>query len=320
MPQRGHIRTVAPRVLIALGAAVAVLFAAATAVFLMLRVLPGDPVDAMLGPNAQVSDEVRERMRAELGLDRPLGAQYIDFITGLLRGDLGTSSQLHRPVAAVIAEQLGPTVQLTAAAAVLALALVAAGAALGARAGRIRGLLAAIEQIVMATPVFWSGLLLLAVFAFALGWFPVSGARGFASLVLPALTLALPTAALLGQVFRDGVERAEQRPFTESAIARGSGAGRLLLRHTTRHALTGVLPMAAYLLGSLLGGAIVVETVFARPGIGRVSLSAILARDLPLLSGLLLLSVVVFVVLSVAADLAQLWIDPRLRSRAGVTR
>ncbi len=316
--------TAAGRVLtrLALGIAggVAVLWAAATAVFWIGRVLPGDPVTALLGPNAQVGDEVRARMREELGLDRPLIAQYGDWLGGLLHGDLGRSYQLRKPVTEVIQASLAPTLQLAAAALAIALALVVVGAIVGVRRGAARAVVTMVEQIVIAAPVFWVGLVLLAVFAFGLGWFPVSGARGSASLVLPALTLALPTAALIGQVFRDGVEAAERAPFAETVRARGASDTRLLVHHTARHALTGTVPLTAYLIGSLLGGAIVIETVFARPGLGRITLDAILHRDFPLISGLLLLSTLVFVVVALASDVVAALIDPRLSGDSGGAR
>ncbi|WP_230206450.1 ABC transporter permease [Microbacterium gorillae] len=292
-----------------LATGVAVLWAAATLVFAVMRVLPGDPVGVMLGPTAQVSENTREVIRRQLGLDRPVLTQYLDYLGGLLRGDLGESYQLRKPVAEILAAQLGPTVQLAALALLLALVLATIGAALG-RWRTPRVILAGLEQVVVAMPVFWIGLILLAVFAFGLGWFPVSG-RGGAALVLPAVTLALPTAALLGQVFRDGVESAEREPFVESVRGRGVGPTRLLTHHTARHALLGTVPMAAYLVGSLLGGAVVVETVFARPGLGRVTLTAILDRDLPVISGVLLLSTLVFVVVSLLSDLVVPMLDPR---------
>lgn len=302
----------------ALGA-IAVLWAAATLIFLIMRVLPGDPAAAILGPNAPVGEDVRAALRRELGLDRPVLTQYVDYLGSLLRGDLGRSYQLRKPVAEVIGAQLAPTVQLTLVAVVLAVLLVALGAALGARDGALRGAVAVLEQIIIAMPVFWIGLMLLGVFAFGLGWFPVSGSRGPLALVLPALTLALPTAALLGQVFRDGVEGAERSPFAETVRARGAGPVRMLTHHSARHGVLGAVPLAAYLLGSLFGGAIVVETVFARPGLGRVTLGAILQRDFPLIAGVLMLSTMVFVIVSVLSDFVAAVLDPRLRA-AGVTR
>ncbi|MCR2811710.1 ABC transporter permease [Microbacterium sp. zg.Y1090] len=293
---------------------VIVLWGAATVAFLAFRVIPGDPVDVMLGPQAQVSDAVKDGIRAELGLDRPPLEQYVGYLGQLLRGELGESYQLRMPVAEVIGRQLGATLQLTALALLIAVAI-AFAVALLARGRVARTVVAGAELVVLSSPVFWIGLVLLSVFAFGLGWFPVSGSRNPATLVLPAVTLALPVAALLGQVLRDGIEAAERQPFATTVRARGASPTRLTLHHTLRHGATGALTLAAYLVGSLLGGAVLVETVFARPGIGRVTLAAIADRDLPVITGIILLSALVFVVVNTIVELVYPLIDPRLRRR-----
>lgn len=297
--------------------AVLVLCGAATLAFLALRVIPGDAVSVILGPQAQVTEAVREQLRAELGLDRPPLEQYLAYLGGLARGDLGVSYQLRMPVAEVLQRQLPPTLALTAVALVLGL-LLASALALLARRRTVRPLVEAIELIVLSSPVFWIGIVLLSVFAFGLGWLPVAGTRSPATVVLPALTLALPVAALIGQVLRDGIDEAERRPFTETAIARGAGPARLLTSHLLRHGAANALTLTAYLIGSLLGGAVLVETVFARPGLGRVTLTAILDRDLPVVAGVIMLSAAVFVVVNVIVELLHPIIDPRLRRRPGV--
>ncbi|MEV4775072.1 ABC transporter permease [Microbacterium sp. LWH12-1.2] len=294
---------------------VVVLWGAATLAFLAFRVIPGDPVDVMLGPQAQVSDAVKDGIRAELGLDRPPLEQYVSYLSQLLRGDLGESYQLRMPVAEVIGRQLGATLQLTASALLIAVVL-ALAAALFARRAVSRGIVAAVELVLLSSPVFWIGLVLLSVFAFGLGWFPVSGTRNPATMVLPAVTLALPVAALLGQVLRDGIETAERQPFATTVRARGAGHVRLTLHHTLRHGAAGALTLTAYLVGSLLGGAVLVETVFARPGLGRVTLSAITDRDLPVLSGIILLSAFTFVVVNLVVELVHPLLDPRVRTVA----
>jgi peptide/nickel transport system permease protein len=291
---------------------VVVLWGAATLAFLALRVIPGDPVEVMLGPQAQVSDEVKDAIRAELGLDRPPLEQYVAYLAQLLRGDLGESFQLRMPVTEVIGRQLGATMQLSAAALGIAVVL-ALAVAFFARGRASRAIAGGVELVILSSPVFWIGLVLLSVFAFGLGWFPVSGSRNPATLVLPAVTLALPVAALLGQVLRDGIETAERQPFATTVLARGAGPMRLTARHTLRHGATGALTLAAYLVGSLLGGAVLVETVFARPGLGRVTLTAITDRDLPVITGIILLSALVFVVVNLIVELTYPLLDPRLR-------
>ncbi|MFK4852455.1 ABC transporter permease [Microbacterium sp. ZW T6_19] len=299
--------------------ALAVLWGAATLAFLAFRVIPGDPVSVMLGPQAQVSDAVKDSIRAELGLDRPPLEQYAAFIGRLAQGDLGESYQLRMPVAEVIGRQLGATLQLSAVALVIAVVLALTVTVLVR--GRLgRALAAGVELVVLSSPVFWIGLVLLSVFAFGLGWFPVSGARNPATIVLPAVTLALPVAALLSQVLRDGLVQAERMPFAETVRARGAGPSWFTVRHGLRHGGAGAITLAAYLTGSVLGGAVLVETVFARPGLGRITLSAISNRDLPVITGIILLSALVFVCVNIVVELSHPLIDPRLRSQDRAAR
>lgn len=298
---------------------VLVLWGAATLAFAAFRVIPGDPVSVMLGPQAQVSEAVKAGIRSDLGLDRPVLQQYAAFLGRLVQGDLGESYQLRQPVVEVIGRQLGPTVQLSALALAIAVALALASAML-VRGRTGRAVASGIELVVLSSPVFWTGLVLLSVFSFQLGWFPVSGARDAAAIVLPAVTLALPVAALLSQVLRDGVESAEREPFLTTVRARGATPLREGIHHTLRHASVGGVTLAAYLVGSLLGGAVLVETVFARPGIGRVTLTAITDRDLPVITGVILLSALVFVVVNTLVDLVVPVLDPRLRSAGAPLR
>lgn len=298
---------------------VVVLWGAATLAFVAFRVIPGDPVSVMLGPQAQVSEAVKDGIRAELGLDRSPIEQYLSYLGQLVQGNLGESYQLRMPVAEVIGRQLGSTLQLTALAMTLAIVL-ALAVALFVRGRFARGVVAGIELIVLSSPVFWIGLILLSVFAFGWGWFPVAGTRNPATIVLPAVTLALPVAALLGQVLRDGIEAAERQPFATTVRARGAGQVRLTAHHTLRHGAAGALTLSAYLVGSLLGGAVLVETVFARPGIGRVTLAAITDRDLPVISGIILFSALVFVVINVIVELLHPVLDPRQRRSGEVRR
>lgn len=292
---------------------VVVLWGAATVAFLAFRVIPGDPVSVMLGPQAQVSEAVKDGIRADLGLDRPPFEQYLSYIGQLARGDLGESYQLRMPVTEVIGRQLGATVQLSVLALLLAVVL-ALMVTVFVRGTVGRTIAAGVELVVLSSPVFWIGLVLLSVFAFGLGWFPVSGARNPATLVLPAVTLALPVAALLSQVLRDALMQAERMPFAETVRARGATPSWFTLRHGLRHGAASVITLAAYLTGSVLGGAVLVETVFARPGLGRVTLAAISDRDLPVITGIILLSALVFVVVNLLVELLQPLIDPRARS------
>ena len=299
------------RILARLAGMLVVVWGAATAAFLVLKLVPGDPVDVMLGVSAQASPELKQSIRAELGLDQPLAVQYVSYLSRLVRGDFGTSYQLRLPVTDVIGQQLGYTLQLAAASLALALVIALVGAVV-VHGRAARGIVSVLELLAISSPPFWIGLVLLSVFAFGLGWFPVAGADGIQGLVLPALTIALPVAGILGQVLRTGLEDAEQQPFATTARARGAGPARLVLRHTLRHAAIPALTLAGYIVGSLLGGAVIVESVFARPGLGRVALAAITNRDLPVVMGIIVFTAIVFVLVNLVVDLAYRAIDPRI--------
>jgi peptide/nickel transport system permease protein len=289
-----------------------VIWGAATAGFVALRLVPGDPVDVMLGVQAQVSDSVRDQIRADWGLDQAPLVQYFQYLLRLLQGDLGVSYQLRAPVVEVIGQQVLPTLQLTAGALVLAIVMAAGGAFLG-RGKRIKPFISFLELIVISSPTFWIGLLLLAVFSFQLNWFPVTSSAGLSSLVLPSLTLALPVAGIISQILRQGLDFAEGQAFSTTARSRGVTPAGLVVRHTLRHAAMDTLTLSGYLVGSLLGGAVLVESVFARPGLGRVAIRAIIGRDLPVILGIIILAALVFAVLSLLVDLSYRALDPRLR-------
>ncbi len=290
-----------------------VVWAAATVGFVALLVVPGDPVDIMLGPQAQVSESVRDQVRAEWGLDQPAAIQYFGYLSRLIVGDLGLSYQLRTPVIEVISQQVVPTLQLSAAALVLAAALAILAAVVG-RGRRTKRVISLAELVVISAPTFWIGLILLAVFALQLGWFPVTSTAGVASLVLPALTLALPVAGIISQVLRHGLDTAEGQPFATTAKARGITPAGLVTRHTGRHAAMDTVTLMGYLVGTLLGGTVLVETVFARPGLGQVTIRAIIGRDLPVILGLIILSALIFALLNLLVDLSYRALDPRLRS------
>lgn len=300
-----------------LGAGLAVLYGAATLAFIALQLIPGDPVEILLGPGTMASAEVRQRIRSDYGFDQPVARQYLQYLARLATGDLGSSYQLQRPVAHLIGDQLGATVQLAAAAAVLAvlIALVSAVTTAG-RGGAIRALTSGGELVAVSLPSYWLGILLLTAFSFRLRIFPVIGGDGLAALVLPALTLALPIAGVLAQVLREGLEAALAKPFVVTARARGLSHAAVRLRHALRHAAVPLVTLTGWLVGTLLGGAVLVETVFGRPGIGALTLQAVQNRDMPVVMGVVLLSAAVFVILSGAVDLLYRVIDPRIRAES----
>lgn len=290
-----------------------VVWGAATVGFLALRLIPGDPVDVMLGVHANVSEEVRAHIRADWGLSDPLPVQYLHYLWRLLHGDLGTSYRLQQPVIDVIGQQIVPTVQLMAFAMIFALILAMASALL-ARGRRSRSVLSFAELFAVSSPTFWTGLVLITVFSFGLHWFPVASTDGFLALVLPSVTLAIPIAGIISQVLRQGIDSANAMPFADTARARGVGHARLFFRHTLRHAASDSITLTGYIVGSLLGGSVLVETVFARPGLGGVALDAIINRDIPVVLGVIVLAAIVFSVINLFVDLAYGLIDPRLRA------
>ncbi|MFE2045078.1 ABC transporter permease [Streptomyces sp. NPDC059477] len=302
-------------VLTRLGSALAVMVGAATLAFLALRMIPGDPVSVLLGPSNAGSPEVRAEIRREYGFDLPVAEQYVRYLGRLVQGDLGESYQLQRPVWELIGDQLVPTVQLALAALVLAVVLaVLSAVATAGRRPALRAVASVWELIAASTPSYWVGIVLLTVLSFQFPVFPVAGADGFAALVLPAVTLALPLTGVLAQVLREGLEAALAQPFVVTARSRGVGQSAVRVRHALRHAAVPLLTLAGWLTGSLIGGAVLVETVFGRPGIGSLVLQAVTAKDMPVVIGVVLLSAFVFVVISTVVELLYPVIDPRLRS------
>jgi peptide/nickel transport system permease protein len=301
-------------------AAVAVVFGAASLGFIALQLLPGDPVDWLLGPNTMATPGLREQVRRDFGFDRPVIEQYLSYLDNLLHGRLGVSYQLQQPVAKLIGDQLGPTVQLAVAGLVLAL-LIATVAAVTTAGGRplLRATVSTTELALASAPQFWVGILLLTVFSFQLRIFPVAGAQSFAALVLPAITLALSLIGVLSQVLREALEAALAQPFIVTARARGLSRTAVRLRHAFRHAAAPLLNLTGWMTGTLLGGVVPVETVFGRPGIGSLALQAVTSRDLPVVMGVIVLSAVVFALVSTVVDLLHLAIDPRIRTTEAAT-
>jgi peptide/nickel transport system permease protein len=297
-----------------LGVIFAVLWGAATITFVAVKLIPGDPVSILTGGENVVGQAERALMVQQYGLDRPLALQYARYLGHALVGNFGESYQYRRPAISVIVEAAVPTLQLAGAAIVLAssLAVINALATAGQRRG-LRTVLSGLELALLSTPVYWIGIVLLALFSFRLHWFPVTGNDGFAALVLPAVALSLPLAALLSQVLRDGLEEALSQPFALTVRTRGVSEIALRVRHGLRHAALAVSTLTGTLLAGVLGGSILTETVFGRSGIGQITLQAIKARDMPLVLGLVMMSALVFVVINLMVDALYLVIDPRLR-------
>lgn len=297
--------------------AVLVVWGAATAAFLAQIAQPGDRATSIVNlrtgqTQRRTADELAP-VNAEHGFDRPITAQYGQHITDLLRGDLGTSYQQHRPVLDIVGEQVGPTLALTASALALAWLLMLVWLLLTAgRSRRASAIGAAVDTVLASLPQYWIGVVLVVVFALGLGWFPVVGGSGLRGLVLPALALALPLAGFLGQAARTEYERVLTQPFVLSARTRGTPETAIRLRHVLRHAAPAPLMLTGWALGATASGAVIVETVFTRPGIGRTLVNAVESQDLPVVTGIVVLIALLYVVVNLIVDALHLIIDPRL--------
>lgn len=300
----------------ALGAA-AVMLTVATLAFIALQFIPGDPAEAALGgPGSQASQAALDSARAEFGLDRPLPVQYADFLWRLVRGDLGVSYAQRMPVAEVLGHAIGPTLVLTATALATAWLLALVSVLVASGDSRIaRGVALALDLVAAAMPNFWLASLLVLLFAGTLAWFPAVSTGDARGLVLPTFALAIPIAGFIAQVCRAGVDDAKRAPFIESARARGESEFGVRLRHVLRHGVVPGLNLTAWALGSLLGGAAVIEVVFARPGLGRTLVSAVTARDIPVVLGVVLFAALAYVVVAFVTDLVIARVDPRTEAR-----
>jgi ABC-type dipeptide/oligopeptide/nickel transport system permease component len=292
-----------------------VLVGVATLVFALIHLIPGDPAQAMLGEAAPQADV--DALRTQLGLDRPLLEQYADFLAGVVRGDLGTSLRTGAPVSAQIAERLPATFELAFAAMLVALAF---ALPLGIAAAAWRG--TAVDHAAMtlalagmSIPNFWLGPLLSIVFAVELGWLPVSGRGGVEHLVLPAVSLGLALAAILARMTRAAVLEELREPYVRAARARGVSRLRAIVAHAFRNSLIPIVTIVGLQFGAVLTGAVITETIFSWPGIGRLLIQSIGSRDYPLVQGCILLIAVTYVAVNLLTDLAYGLLDPRIRYR-----
>ncbi len=303
------LRVAARRLLFALPSVLGV----ATLVFLFVHMIPGDPVDMMLGESAELVD--RDRLRAALGLDRPLWDQYVDFLTRAARGDLGRSLLDGSSVSHALAARLPATLALALTGGTIALLIAVPLGTLSARhrGGTIDTLATGFALLGASLPNFFLGPLLVLVFSVWLRWLPASGAESIASLVLPSITLGLGMSAILTRLTRAAVLDALGADFVRTARAKGLSEPVVFLRHALRSAMLPVATVFGLQLGSLFGGAIITETIFAWPGIGRLTIQAIDGRDYPLLQGCVLVIALGYVTANLITDLAYQRLDPRVR-------
>ena len=295
-------------------AVVPVLFGVTLAVFSMLFLVPGDPVKIMLAEFVTTPDQIAQ-MRAQLHLDEPVLKQYGRFVTNALRGDLGVSIRSRRPVAAEITENIGSTGQLALASMLVAIGL---GVPLGLLAALGRNSWLDVAAMVVALlgvamPSFWLGFLLIFVFSLHLGWLPATGGGDLLHLVMPAVALGMIAAAIIARLTRSSMLEVLGQDYVRTARAKGLGSASVIVRHALRNALIPVVTVFGLQFGNLLAGAVIVETVFSRPGLGRLIVGGILAKDFPLVQGTVLFVAAAYVLINVVVDVAYAYVDPRIR-------
>jgi ABC-type dipeptide/oligopeptide/nickel transport system permease component len=297
-------------------AVVPVLFGVSLAVFSMLFLVPGDPIKMMLAEFVTTPDQIAQ-MRAQLHLDEPVLVQFGRFVGNAVRGDLGTSIRSRRPVATEIGENVGSTAQLALASMAVAVAI---GVPLGVCAALLRNSWLDVGSMMVALlgvsmPSFWLGLLLIFVFSLHLAWLPATGGGDLPHLVLPAITLGTIASAIIARLTRSSMLEVLGQDYVRTARAKGLAGWSVVVRHALKNALIPIITIFGLQFGNLLAGAVIVETVFSRPGLGRLIVGGILAKDFPLVQGTVLFVATAYVLINVLVDVAYAFVDPRIRFR-----
>ena len=288
------------------------LIGALTLVFVLIHLIPGDPVEIMLGETATAAD--KQELRRSLALDQPLLVQYGNFLANLITGNLGQSLYEQTSVAKIIAARLPATLELAFCAMVAAIVISFSLATLAAvsHGGWLDRLALLFSLIGLSVPNFWLGPLLMIAFSIQLGWMPVSGRGGLNHLFLPALTLGLGMAAILTRMLRAGLRQAIHEEYVQTARAKGLTEKQVWLKHVMRNALLSVVTVVSLQFGGLLAGSLITETIFSWPGIGRLTVQAIHTRDYPLVQGCVLVIAISYVLVNFFTDLLYRLVDPRI--------
>jgi len=284
-----------------------------TLVFVVLQVIPGDPVNLMLA-GVPASEQVRQRERERLGLDRPVAEQYVRFLVRAVQGDLGDSFRSRQPVTRMIAEQMRPTLELALGGLVVGLTLgIVLGVLAGTRPNSWIDTACMVGALVgVSLPSFWIGMVLIYVFGVTLAWVPITG-RGFASLILPSITVVLFIAGGFARLVRASIIEAMNQDYIRTARAKGLPRARIVIKHALRNAMIPPVTLLGMQFAVLIGGAVVTENVFSRPGLGTMLVDAVLAKDAPLMQALVVYTTAAYVVINVVVDLLYGIIDPRVR-------
>lgn len=293
--------------------AIPVLWGVATLVFVIMRLLPGDPAALMLSEGGGSAEAISE-LRTELGLDDPIAVQYGQYLLSLLRGELGVSLFTHRPVVTIIAEQLPSTIELGTAAMLVALSLgTTLGVVAAVRHGTWLDTLATVLSIAgVSVPIFWSSLLLMWLLSLQLGWLPATGQGGLARLAMPALVLGFASSGAVARLVRNSLLETLAQDFVNTARAKGLREGTILARHALKNAFIPAITIIGLQFGFLLGGTVIIETIFSRQGIGRLLVNAILWKDFPVVQGVVLLAALVYTLVNLSVDVAYGFLDPRI--------
>ncbi|MBK1787517.1 ABC transporter permease [Prauserella cavernicola] len=300
-----------------LGLMVFTVWGALSLTFVILRIAPGDQATVQLGPEATAADVAA--LRTELGLDRPVFLQYLDYLGSAVTGDFGESYRFHDSAMTVILDRFPATVVLALSATVLALTV---GLLLGVLAGRSPGrltdrVISGCTLVMQAIPPFWSGIMLILLMALTLRLLPSAGSGDLEHLVLPAVTLAIPFTALVARITRSSVAEVTSEPYIQTARSKGLSERAVLTRHAVRNSVIPVVTMVSLHIGTLMGGAVIVEQVFAWEGVGSLLVSAVGNRDYAIVQGATVLIAIIVVTMNLLADLVNARLDPRIR--AGVT-
>jgi len=295
--------------------AIPVVLGVSTLVFFMIHLLPGDPAQEIASRSPGMTQESVQKIRVQLGLDQPLYKQYLQFLSREVHGNLGRSIFSNQPVTKMIHDQVGSTLQLTFAGIFIAILI-----------GVTLGIVAAVRHntwldtasmtvalLGVSMPSFWLGLLMILLFAVKLHWVPVVGGTGIRGLILPAFTLGFGASAIIARLVRSSMLEVLRQEYMMSAKAKGLANSTVILRHGLKNALIPVVTIIGLQFGTLLGGAVVIETVFARRGIGRMAIDAVLAKDFPVIQGTVLFAALVYVSVNLVVDLLYSVLDPRIR-------
>ncbi|WDF53100.1 ABC transporter permease [Paenibacillus sp. KACC 21273] len=291
-----------------------VILGSLTLVFAIFYLLPGDPVLSMIDPT-YATPEMIENLRIQLGLDQPFYIQFGHYLADMLRGDFGVSMVNSDPVLPKIIANFPSTLILTLASTCIAVLI---GVILGIlsavhRNGWIDILARTIGLFGISMPTFWSGILLILIFSIQLGWFPAMGSDGISTLVLPAITLGIVGAGFVIRIVRNSMLEVLSEPFITTLRAKGISRHVILYKHALRNALIPVVTVVGMQIGEMLAGTVVIETVFSRQGIGRILADAIMARDIPVVQGVVFFTAILYVVINLLVDISYTYIDPRIR-------